>query len=119
MSDLISRETAIAAIEQARQAFALPDDVPGSRMVNAGFAAARGALEKVPSAPEWVSVNDRLPEMYNSVLVFSRRVNKMFTAFLSNDPRFRGNKVWILCGGGVDCIPDVTHWTPLPAPPTD
>ena len=45
------------------------------------------------SAPRWISVKDRLPEAFNSVLVFSRRMNKMFTAFLSNDPRFRGNKV--------------------------
>lgn len=71
------------------------------------------------SAPRWISVKDRLPEAFNSVLVFSRRMNKMFTAFLSNDTRFRGNKVWILCGGGVDCIPGVTHWQPLPAPPAE
>lgn len=101
MSDLISRDAAIAAIETARQAFALPDDVPGSRLVNAGFAATRGAVEKVPSAPEWVSVKDKLPEPFCPVLVCEKkrafpRERGLACAFVDK----RGDWYWAVLGGG-------------------
>lgn len=69
---------------------------------------------------EWISVDERLPDCYTAVLVFDSRMNKMFTAYLSDDQRrFRGNKVWIIRGAGMICLPLVTHWMPLPAPPSE
>lgn len=109
MSDMISRDAAIAAIETARQAFALPDDVPSSRLVNAGFAAARGAVEDVPSG--WVSVNDRLPENGAVCLVCGAKVG-MRVARLRTWEKGAG---WTVIGTGK--LFNVSHWMELPAPP--
>lgn len=108
MSDLISREAAIATIENARQLLALPDDVPGSRMVNAGFAAARGALEKVPPESGWISVNSRLPEEDKRVLIYDDVCREVCVANL-----YEG--VWH--GEAYQEEHDASHWMELPTPP--
>lgn len=113
MSDLIFRNAAIAAIEQARNAFELPDDVPGSRLVNAGFAAARGALEKVPSAAEWVSVKDRMPEKGSICLVCGKNGGMRVARASYYEPL----DLWTVVGTGKPF--HVTHWMELPAPPSD
>lgn len=110
MSDLISRTAAIAAIENARQLFALPDDVPGSRMVNAGFAAARGALEKVPPKSGWISVNSRLPEEDKRVLIYDDVCREVCVANLYDG-------TWH--GEAYQEEHDASHWQPLPAPPVN
>lgn len=113
MLDLISRDAAIAAIEMARSAFALPDDVPGSRFVNAGFAAARGALEKVPSAAGWWSVSDRLPEKGTICLVCGKNGGMRVARASYYEPL----DLWTVIGTGKPF--HVTHWMELPMPPSD
>lgn len=113
MADLIERGAAIAAIEQARQAFALPDDVPGSRMVNAGFAAAHGALEKIPPAPHWISVKEQLPEEGEFIVTFNKYQNETFSFATFSMGTFN------LFGLFPLSPYTVTHWYPLPAPPVD
>ena len=68
---------------------------------------------------EWISVDERMPELATDVLVFGREFN---------GPRFTVAGRFL--GGPESIIPfwasqeteestrfDVTHWMPLPAPP--
>ncbi len=65
---------------------------------------------------EWISVDDRLPEDFDPVLMFATKSRSWY-----------GVGFW--CGGrvsfnGVSAHPSavdfgVTHWMPLPEPPND
>lgn len=74
---------------------------------------------------EWIFVKDRLPEHFTRVLVFragkhSLNTDGIFTAWLVQHPdMFRNHEAWVLAGTRNDCISGVTHWQPLPAPPSD
>lgn len=62
----------------------------------------------------WISVEDRLPEKDQDVLYFFEVTGVHSGKYLGIHDGyecFGGDKGW-LCG-------DVTHWQPLPAPPTD
>lgn len=54
---------------------------------------------------EWISVKDRLPEIGERVLIYSRQTLEAI--------RYEGKK-FNRFGVSVD---DATHWMPLPAPP--
>ena len=102
----------VRAIEQLRQAMeacelgalSLPDQIDA--LMDAG----KEVLQEVSTLTppnEWVSVEERLPEETQRVIVRCERV---------------GTSVgWILWGNWMaDIGPDagkVTHWMPLPAPP--
>lgn len=58
---------------------------------------------------EWISVEERLPETETSVLVFTER-GYIFLSWASNEDVF-----WFY---NEDENDRVTHWQPLPAPPT-
>lgn len=58
---------------------------------------------------EWISVKDRLPEEDIRVLVYLN-TNRSYTK-MDTDRRFEGK--WVRWAS------DVTHWMPLPAPPTE
>lgn len=71
---------------------------------------------------EWISVNDMMPGVSNigensskAVLVHCPGIECSFTAI-----RKHGHNSWVYFGGiGTSEIYDeVTHWMPLPAPPT-
>ena len=59
---------------------------------------------------EWISVNDRLPELEETVLVLDRRGNKMVRTLrrLSSEkePSFRPD--------GLVPQNHITHWMPIP-----
>ena len=63
--------------------------------------------------PQWISVNDRLPEPYVPVLVHMPG-EKPFTTvrrgFISNDGIWQSSMVRREPG-------EVTHWQPMPQPP--
>ena len=57
---------------------------------------------------EWISVEDRLPECIDGVLIFS--------------PEYHTNNVMrvrIVEGQFVRMCTDATHWMPLPEPPEE
>jgi hypothetical protein len=60
---------------------------------------------------EWISVSERYPEEDEDVLVFS--TDGIHVASLDEDGTWYPSH-----GDGWD-FPGVTHWMPLPAPPTD
>lgn len=77
---------------------------------------------------EWISVKDRLPDMYNFVLVYAKicGTNEPCPTYIA---RYDGNK-WRLLGEDeivaigafmhmeydLD-VDDITHWMPLPEAP--
>ena len=68
---------------------------------------------------EWISVDDRLPEDDEQVLVFARPLK------LYPSENGRGLVDTMICLGGDLWIhdwerqPKVTHWMPLPDPPVE
>lgn len=69
---------------------------------------------------EWISVQDRLPDKEETVLIYSEG-DSVTAAFLYTDKYF--GLRWFVNNFG-DCkdavLPDrVTHWMPLPKPPKD
>lgn len=63
---------------------------------------------------EWISVKDKLPEKGISVFCYSLTdgyVVDSFRMMIGNEPEFNGTREYWRT--------DITHWMPLPEPPTD
>jgi hypothetical protein len=67
---------------------------------------------------EWISVNDRLPEKCIDVIV-AKQNGRVFAMTFRQE---RGDKCmkfhWLGEGGWYDQHSQVTHWMPLPEPPS-
>lgn len=75
---------------------------------------------------EWIKVEDRLPEKRKAVLVYAPEMNEPITTMYYDpdsdsdefgewvsEPSGPSRFVWSSFGAG-----DVTHWMPLPEPPS-
>lgn len=65
------------------------------------------------AAPKWISVEERLPEAFHSVLIHMPNEAPLPTVhegYIGSDGVWRS--VWYLHE-----LEDVTHWMPLPMPP--
>lgn len=65
---------------------------------------------------EWISVEDRLPdELFMAVLIYCPDKNNIYCAYLN------ARNEWHIFdqGSGLWVLERVTHWMPLPSPPTD
>lgn len=73
---------------------------------------AADALEELLAAvPQWVSVEERLPEAHHSVLCYCPQNNCTYTAVWNG-------KAWIHFGASIEPVfYPVTHWMTLPEPP--
>lgn len=85
------------------------------------------------AAPQWINVKDRLPELKEQVLVYGRasmqRIRLVQPAVLKKNYSYAHNPLasefeWegfdiIGHDGEVDDVVEVTHWMPLPNPPTE
>jgi hypothetical protein len=60
---------------------------------------------------EWISVNDRLPEIGDKVLIYCSSQGQLI-AYLSYE------KQWIHVFDGSYLYLNITHWMPLPEPPS-
>lgn len=69
--------------------------------------------------PAWVSVKERLPEDDQIVIVFCPDWDRSRVGYYCKDNDFQSG--WILLEGGKYGFADwpVTHWMPLPPPPTE
>jgi hypothetical protein len=63
----------------------------------------------------WVSVEERLPEHNQKVLFALHSGDIRMGLFMLNDPWDRKN---MFCDGAYFSYGKITHWQPLPAPPS-
>lgn len=70
---------------------------------------------KVPEKPKWISVEDRMPKPFVSVLVYmpeERPLPTVHEGFLAREGMWYANH--------FDREPmEITHWMPLPEPPEE
>lgn len=66
----------------------------------------------------WISVEDRLPEPFEDVLVVRMSLfgNPWIVTAYRNEPDKNGDWQWWFLGSPPN-ISGVTHWMPLPEPP--
>lgn len=65
---------------------------------------------------EWISVKDRLPdELFTAVLIYCPDNDNIYCAYLN------ARNEWHIFdqGSGLWVLERVTHWMPLPVPPTE
>jgi hypothetical protein len=67
---------------------------------------------------EWISVNDRLPEEFSNVLV-ARSCGVVCECTVDIDGEFAFEYELGLRRYTAKPLSDVTHWMPLPSPPTE
>jgi hypothetical protein len=65
--------------------------------------------------PRWISVSEKLPEEDEDVVVFTDEQGERGIHVASVDE----DGIWCPSHGDGWMFPTVTHWMPLPAPPTD
>ncbi len=66
---------------------------------------------------EWINVEDRLPEKDGMYLIFSPYTNKEGGIVYCNRFLTKGNPIFP--PNSFESISKVTHWMPLPIPPTE
>lgn len=69
---------------------------------------------------EWTETIEQMPDTYDWYLVSLRTdTGKMITimGFLDTCSENDNGSIWLISGGDVEHS-DVTHWMPLPEPPT-
>jgi hypothetical protein len=63
---------------------------------------------------EWISVKDRLPEIDTYVLAYSTKYERVDVYYYA-----RENEWWDYEGWASAIYFGITHWMPIPAPPTE
>ena len=136
MSDLISRQDALAAVQklhwvnvEAESPNPWDTDLSTLR-ISMDVGAIRRAIKDVPAAQEgWVSVKERLPELGQEVLVYavgkidgfigehvyalcSRFVQRLF-------PSSPGYERWSTPWEYFHTDYEITHWMSMPEPPKE
>lgn len=73
---------------------------------------------------EWIKTRDRLPEVGDKVLVYFGDIDNVLIGYLACNDHDCENKVWVVYFKDGEVInqgdesEDITHWMPLPNPPT-
>ena len=70
---------------------------------------------------EWISVEDELPEYMKEVLIKEEYVDEVQIGYLFRNGSWTEQHENHTCHGDAYCsfdIQGVTHWMPLPEPPT-
>ena len=73
--------------------------------------------ESLSATMQWVSVTERLPEINQQVLVLGTNPNIVTTGYIHK----YGHWIWSSLNGSThkaDHIYKITHWMPLPEPPS-
>jgi len=96
---------------------------------DAGSAPMLGSVANYPAKPDgWIPVTERLPKEYETVLVATDgavSAGEIRFPFESEGPEepwwmvFKDRRDTSPSWAGMVSLNDVTHWMPLPAPPTD
>ena len=69
-------------------------------------------MEGVELMSKWISVKERLPELYRKVLLFRSNDIQEDEIWTGHYSKFEETYYW-----RSDMIGDPTHWMPLPEPP--
>jgi hypothetical protein len=87
------------------------------------FELSQALAAQVPAGPQWISINDRLPELHTAVALLNDgrwmntggdfNINWQGAGWLCEF----GSKFWSVIGGNSVTLESVTHWLPLPPPP--
>ncbi len=74
---------------------------------------------------EWISVKDRMPDVEESVIAYSKTVDRVFVGYYDLEYSFRTDSIepmWYLDGArgrSYAFTAKVTHWMPLPELPKE
>lgn len=99
-----------------------------TRFYSGTYANIERAIDTAPTVEpkqikaEWVSVKDRLPDVFDEVLVYDTFSNTSISiAWRENTPRKNGivNWYWNSQMSYPENLTHVTHWMPLPEPPKE
>lgn len=71
----------------------------------------KAAVEWADSYPNWISVEDQLPE--ECELVYAIREGNVEPGIY----KFMAKDQWEWAPRFIACLDDITHWMPLPQPP--
>ena len=128
MTDYISREAAIRAVE-------IVDFYKGSGIVPSGYAS--DAIRALPAAdvrPVWISVEDRLPDLHDESFETDEEIihyeisdpvlvvynyDDQIVAMFEKDKDEDGNYIFEGWMANGDFLHSVTHWMPLPQLPKE
>ena len=101
----MTREEAISVLRDMRILAALPKRIDALGM----------AIAALREQPQWISVEDRLPEAFVSVLVYmpeERPLPTVHEGYVTNNGKWYAHF--------FEREPfEVTHWMPLPEPPEE
>lgn len=107
MSDLISREAALDAIDKNRQDL-LSLGMNGAEHILVRYG--RRVIEELPSAQQWIPVSERLPEENDRYFVTAK--HKRWGLITTDVLRWQGKRF----GWEEQSICTVLAWMPLPDP---
>jgi hypothetical protein len=123
---LIDADAAIAAVEWGITRATLINIETGEKThpfdtINEELQKAIERIKKLPTVEpkqEWISVNDRLPEMHHVVLAFSPHHNNIWALSLHEDGFWY---YWMDVTRRYDPLwmGPITRWMPLPEPPKE
>lgn len=74
-------------------------------------------FDKLPPAPQWVSVEDGLPVYDQKVFVYDGYNKCVFQAALTQAETANDNDYWVEVEEGSIILNTVTHWMPIPELP--
>lgn len=98
-----------------------------TRFYSGTYAEIERAIDSAPTVEpkrikaEWISVKDRLPDVFDEVLVYDTFSNTSISiAWRETTPRKNGIVDWYWNSqmSYPEDLTHVTHWMPLPEPPT-
>ena len=118
MNDLISRQ---AAIEEVREATIIVEYKETDRLESVAASVIKQTkkgieylLEDLPTAPQWIPVEEGLPENKTTVLVSYKACSRDKFCETSVGRYSDSSGTWANIRG--DYIPEVVAWMPLPEP---
>ena len=118
-NDLISREAAIEylminMVWHDADGYEV-DDADEKRAIITDLVNGIPAIDAAPTVNDWISVNDRMPDNGQDVLVYIDDKEESRITGCNYD-----NGVWYDCVMNCEIvIPNITHWMPIPEPPKE
>lgn len=119
MSELIDRQALLDEIWKMRMNYQMMDDTHTADKIMHGLYRAKQAVKEAPTitASPWHRVEDELPEIGKSVLVFDS--GYYWLATRTDDEVWQGRRYWKNTDGEWDRIENDMYWMPIEPPKED